>query len=136
MQIISSKENALIKHISKLKEKKYRSEYSEYLVEGVKLVKEAIEENANIKNVVISEDAKKSGLVDRYLRDELGKLDYIQVPDNIFKLLSDVEKPQGVLAVIEKDNCDTKIDYLQDIILALDDIQDPRKFRNYNSYSR
>lgn len=136
MQIISSKENVLIKHISKLKEKKYRNEYSEYIVEGVKLVKEAIEENANIKNVVISEDAKKSGLVDRYLRDELGKLDYIQVPDNIFKLLSDVEKPQGVLAVIEKDNCDTKIDYLQDIILALDDIQDPRKFRNYNSYSR
>ena len=53
MQIISSKENALIKHICKLKEKKYRNEYQEFLVEGAKIVKEALDEKAKIKQIII-----------------------------------------------------------------------------------
>ena len=40
MQTITSKDNELIKHIRKLKDKKYRDERNEYVVEGVKLVEE------------------------------------------------------------------------------------------------
>ena len=47
--VITSKDNEQIKHIRKLKEKKYRDEYNEYVIEGVKLIKEAIAEDANIK---------------------------------------------------------------------------------------
>ena len=32
MQIITSKDNELIKHVRKLKDKKYRDEYNEYVV--------------------------------------------------------------------------------------------------------
>ena len=49
MQTITSKDNELIKHIRKLKDKKYRDESNEYVVEGVKLVEEAVKENAKIK---------------------------------------------------------------------------------------
>ena len=42
MQRITSKENDLIKHIRKLKDKKYRDVNNEYVIEGVKLVSEAI----------------------------------------------------------------------------------------------
>ena len=38
MQIISSKDNELIKHIKKLKDKKHRDESNEYIIEGVKLI--------------------------------------------------------------------------------------------------
>ena len=122
---ITSKENQLIKHIIKLKEKKYRKEYNEYIIEGVKIVEESIEEKAKIKQIIISEDAINSELVQKHLKEKLQKIDYIQVPSNIFKLISEVEKPQGVLAVIEKENGGEYIDYNQDIILALDDLQDP-----------
>ena len=122
---ITSKENQLIKHIIKLKEKKYRKEYNEYIIEGVKIVEESIEEKAKIKQIIISEDAINSELVQKHLKEKLKKIDYIQVPSNIFKLISEVEKPQGVLAVIEKENGGEDIDYNQDIILALDDLQDP-----------
>lgn len=125
MQQITSKENATIKHIIKLKEKKYRTEYNEFIIEGAKIVKEAIEENANIKNIIISEDALNSELVENQLKEVLEAQNYILVPNNIFKLLTDVEKPQGVLAVIEKNMYNKKIDYRQDIILILDNIQDP-----------
>lgn len=53
MNIISSKDNEVIKNIRKLKEKKYRDLQNEYIVEGIKLIKEAIEENAKIKLIVI-----------------------------------------------------------------------------------
>ena len=55
MQRISSKDNSLIKHIKKLKEKKYRQQYGEYVVEGLKLIKEAINENAKISKIIICE---------------------------------------------------------------------------------
>ena len=125
MQQITSKENALIKHIIKLKEKKYRAEYNEFVIEGAKIVKEAIEENANIKNIIISEDAINSELVQKQLGEKLDKQDYILVPNSIFKLLTDVENPQGVIAVIEKNSKNCQIDFSEDIILILDNIQDP-----------
>ena len=39
MQIITSKDNEIIKNIRKLKEKKYRDANNEYLIEGIKLIK-------------------------------------------------------------------------------------------------
>ena len=42
MNIISSKDNELIKNIKKLKEKKYRDINNQYIIEGIKLIKEAI----------------------------------------------------------------------------------------------
>ena len=39
MNIISSKDNELIKNIKKLKEKKYRDINNQYIIEGIKLIK-------------------------------------------------------------------------------------------------
>ena len=125
MQIITSKENQLVKHICKLKEKKYRTQYNEFIVDGVKLVKEAIKENAKIKNIVISKTEKESKLIEKYLGNELEKINYVQVEDNIFKIISEVENPQGILAVIEREKQAEEIDYNEDLYLILDDIQDP-----------
>lgn len=36
-----------------------------------------------------------------------------------------MKTPQGILAVIEKDNSEDKIDYKEDVIVVLDGIQDP-----------
>lgn len=58
MQVISSKDNELIKHIRKLKEKE-RDASNEYLVEGIKIVKEAIQENAKIKQIILCDDCEK-----------------------------------------------------------------------------
>ncbi len=125
MQEITSKDNSLIKHIIKLKNKKYRNEFCEYIVEGIKIVKEAIEEKARIKQIIVSKNTLNSELFESHLKKELEKIEYVQVTENIFKLISDVEEPQGVLAIIEKEKNNLEIDYSEDFILALDDIQDP-----------
>ena len=125
MQKIVSKENPLIKHIIKLKEKKYRNEYNEFIIEGVKITKEAIKEKASIKNIIVNEELLSNGLIQRYLKEDLKKYEYIQVPNTIFKELTDVDNPQGILAVIEKSKKNLEFDVKSDIILAIDNIQDP-----------
>ena len=125
MQVISSKDNELIKHIRKLKEKKERDASNEYLVEGIKIVKEAIQENAKIKQIILCDDFEKTESIPKDLMYEIAKHNCIYVTSKLFKYISEVQEPQGVLAVIEKNNGDKTIDYTQDIIVALDDVQDP-----------
>lgn len=125
MQIISSKDNELIKHIKKLKDKKERDISNEYMIEGIKLVKEAIQEKANIKRIILCDDCDKTEGIPKELMYEIAKYDCVYVTKKVFKYLSEVQEPQGILAVVEKNNIDKEIDYSQDIIVALDDIQDP-----------
>ena len=74
MQQITSKENQIIKHIIKLKEKKYRKEYNEYIIEGAKIVQEAIQEKAKIKQIIISENSINTELIQKHLKEELKKV--------------------------------------------------------------
>lgn len=125
MQKITSKDNEFIKHIRKLKDKKYRDIHNEYIIEGVKLVQEAIQEKAVIKQIVLCDDCEKTENISKELMYEIAKQECIYVTNNVFKYLTEVQTPQGILAVIEKNNKNKEIDYNQDIIVALDDIQDP-----------
>ena len=125
MQVISSKENEIVKNIKKLKDKKYRDLNNEYLVEGIKLVKEAICENANIKQIVVCENCIQDGTIDKKTLYEIAKYNCTYVTENVFDSLTDVVNPQGLLAVVEKGSGDSKINFDEDFILILDNLQDP-----------
>ena len=129
MNIISSKDNEIVKNVKKLKEKKYRDLENAYIVEGIKMVREAILEKASIRQIIICDDCEKSDSIPKELMYEIAKYDCTYVTSKIFKYISEVQTPQGVLAVIEKNNnvnnSETDINYNEDIIVALDDIQDP-----------
>ena len=125
MQTITSKDNELIKHIRKLKDKKYRDESNEYVVEGVKLVEEAVKENAKIKQIIVCEDTTRTYEIPTHIMLEIAKYECISVSNKIFNIITQVTNPQGIKAIIEKNAQNAKIDYTQDIIVALDDVQDP-----------
>ena len=125
MQTITSKDNELIKHIRKLKDKKYRDESNEYVVEGVKLVEEAVKENAKIKQIIVCEDTTRTYEIPTHIMLEIAKYECISVSDKIFNIITQVTNPQGIMAIIEKNAQDAQIDYTQDIIVVLDDVQDP-----------
>ena len=125
MQVITSKDNEFVKHVKKLKEKKYRDQSQEFIIEGIKLVKEAIEEKANIKQIIICDNCEDSGVISKDLMYEIAKYNCVYVTENILKTMSDVNAPQGIMAIIGRNNNENNIDYSQDIIVALDDIQDP-----------
>lgn len=125
MQVITSKDNELVKNIKKLKEKKYRDLNNQFIVEGIKIVAEAIEENADIDCIVICEDCVNDGSIDKKILYEIAKFKCIYVTEKIFDTLTDVTNPQGILAVINRKNTETNIDYTADFIVVLDGIQDP-----------
>lgn len=124
--IITSKDNETIKHIKKLKEKKYREEYKEFIVEGIKMIEEAIQENAKIKSIIICDDCKTQGSIPNELMYDIAKLNCIYVAEKIFSTITDVINPQGIMAIIEKpENKENEIDYNESNFLILDNIQDP-----------
>ena len=125
MQVISSRDNEIVKSIRKLKEKKYRDIENCYVIEGIKLIKEAISENAKIKEIVVCEECINSGEIDKDAMYEIAKYNVIYVTEKVFNAITDVKSPQGILAVIEKNASNKNIDYTQDIIIALDGVQDP-----------
>lgn len=125
MQVITSKDNELVKNIKKLKEKKYRDINNQFIVEGIKIVAEAIQENADIDCIVICEDCVNDGSIDKKLLYEIAKFKCIYVTEKIFNTLTDVTNPQGILAVINRENENNNINFSADFIVVLDGIQDP-----------
>ena len=122
MQLITSKDNEIIKNIKKLKDKKYRNQQKEFIIEGIKLIEEAIEENAKIKMIVVCEGCVEEGSIDQKLLYQIAKYNCIYVSEKIFASITDVKNPQGM---IEMENSEEKIKYDEDIIFVLDGIQDP-----------
>jgi TrmH family RNA methyltransferase len=127
MEIISSKDNEKIKSLKKLKELKYRKEEKAYLIEGIKIVLEAIEEKQKIDTIIICDELlenNKSNMRKEELENALNNNDVkvLKVTPNVFKEISDVVNPQGIAAkVIKQEAKEIETDYY----LALDDIQDP-----------
>ena len=102
MKIISSKDNELIKHIRKLKDKKYRDESNEYIIEGIKLIEEAVQEKAQIKTIIICENTTRTYEISTQVRLEIAKHECIYVSEKIYNNITQVTNPQGIMAIVEK----------------------------------
>ena len=53
MREITSKDNKIVKLCEQLSARKYRDKLSLYLIEGVNLLNEAVQENAEIETVLV-----------------------------------------------------------------------------------
>ena len=92
--MITSKQNQLIKQIRSLIDKKFRDQTGLYLVEGIKLVKEAVTLSLPI-NVIVGTEKGIADLDCKQYKTET-------VSEQVFKFITTEVSPQGVLAVIEK----------------------------------
>lgn len=109
--MITSTDNSTIKQIKKLKDKKYRDEQGLYIVEGQKLVADAIRLNAPICHIVTTE------------QKQLDVYEAIVVSNQVFETLSDTVSSQGILATVKLPCTDVKAPIGNSVIL--EDVQDP-----------
>ena len=113
MTIITSKSNSVIKNAKKLHQKKYRK--SSYLIEGWHLFEEAVQAGAKIERIfTLSEYGEKL-------------TDYPQtvfVTEEILLDLADSQTPQGIVAIIQKEE-EQLPDFTSGKYLFLEDVQDP-----------
>ena len=56
---------------------------------------------------------------------EIAKYNCIYVDEKVFNNITDVQTPQGLLAVVDKNCKEQEIKYNEDAIVILDGIQDP-----------
>ena len=113
MTIITSKANSVVKNAKKLHQKKYRK--SAYLIEGWHLFEEAVQAGVTIEKVFALES----------YRDQLAAFPQtIWVSEEILRDLADTQTPQGIIAVIQKEEVGLP-DLHQGKFLFLEDVQDP-----------
>ena len=145
---IVSTANKTFKHIKALGRKNYREKYKEFVIEGVRLLKEALQSHAPIKAVLVSESFLKNdqnrAFLDKLLMDvnrhrydnQDNHTTHHPPPtthsiytcnDRMFKEMTHTETPQGILAVAAVQSRSLK-DITEDhrpFFVYCDAVQDP-----------
>ena len=113
MTIITSKANSVVKNAKTLHQKKYRK--SAYLIEGWHLFEEAVQAGVTIEKIFALES----------YRDQLAAFPQtVWVSEDILLDLADSQTPQGIVAVVQKEEVG-QVDFSQGKFLFLEDVQDP-----------
>lgn len=119
--LITSRNNDLIKKVKSLNDKKFRNQYNQFIIEGDKMINEAIKEKINIEYIFVEENYewKNSGINSNKI---------INVSSSVMEVISSLKNSPGVLAVAEK-KTNKNIEEIdlknEDLFLILDNVQDP-----------
>ncbi len=127
-RLITSFSNEKIKLIRRLRDKKTRDEGSLFLAEGIRVVMEAVQQNAEIATIMYCPALVTSDLAKQFLKSiNRQKIEIIEVNEEIFRRLANKEGPQGLIAVIRQKWFDLEqLSFNKSgIWVALDSIQDP-----------
>jgi len=123
MRKITSKDNKYLKHAVSLKHKKYRMREQMFLLEGKKVVAEALKKGIPLVRIMV--DEAHCGDY-QFLFEQYPQAEWFLVDSRIFKYLADTETPQGIIALagipcyefsmlLGRNNC----------LILLDQIADP-----------
>lgn len=112
--MITSTQNSQVKKWRKLHTKKYRTEMSQFLIEGFHLLEEAYKSNWEIETVIV-----KEGTI---VPDWVPKSDVVLVDARVFAEITETESPQGIAAVVQMKK---RTPILNGYVLLVDRIQDP-----------
>lgn len=125
--IITSESNSIIKGINALKLKKNRLKQQQFIVEGVRMLEEAINNNVNLHTVVYSDGLFNVNGGQQLFSRIKDRFPTHKITDKLMDKLSDTESPQCIMAIVnispgsleellKKDNL---------FVVVLDRIQDP-----------
>lgn len=121
--LITSNENSNVKLYIKLSSnKKARDEHNQFTIEGSRLLRESVLENADIQMIfaTISAFEKNKDFLQKY-HDRI-----ITISEGIAKRLSNTKSDQGVFAIINKpENKPLRSQTLNGKFVVLNNIQDP-----------
>ena len=128
MELIVSKSNDNVKLIRSLNEKKYRTKYNAFYLEGVKVTNEILDKNEAIdilfiaysKSLLISTNGGQA-LLNRI--SSLKNIKVLEFEENIFKYMTDTVNTQGILVVMKIPKYSLENEENKNIIL-LDKVQD------------
>lgn len=122
MIYIESKENNFFKNIKKLKERRFRDKEGLFILEGLRLIEEAIKARMKIEYIIISRDYEEK-FEDFLMKNNILSTKINILSNNLFMQIASTENPQGIMAVVRKKNNDKILN--GDFYLICDKVQDP-----------
>ena len=96
---ITSHRNPKVKHLRSLKLRKYRWQSRSYLVEGIRIVEDALVRGALVETLVYSPDLLVSARAQALVQQSAATRHLI-VSESVFRSLSQRDDPQGIAAVV------------------------------------
>ena len=102
IQVITSRQNPLVKHVCGLADKKNRGESGCFRFDGIKLFSEALASSVEIVYVIYREhpDDRVVSLIERAIDEGRVQMDALRcVSDSVFEKLSDERSPEGIITV-------------------------------------
>jgi len=124
---ITSKDNDVIKHLRSLSEPKHRKKEQVFLIEGVKMVEEALRDKAGVKLVVAS-----PALVQHHGKGvlklaEVSSIDILWISEKLMDSVSESKTPQPVMAVVrmQEHTEDELFSHSSKLIVIAHQLQDP-----------
>ena len=103
-EVITSRNNQLVKWAAALSDKKNRKESGYFMAEGVKLTKEAFEAGLPVDYCIVSESKKSAAMefLSPFKNDKkYEKCRVITVSESVFEKISTEKAPQGVISIIK-----------------------------------
>jgi len=125
---ISSKSNHLIKLAKSLSNRKFREKEKLFILEGVRLIEEALDAGVQIDFILysnkLSGSTRGNKLLERLNDQEVAA--YL-VEESLFEDVSDTENPQGILAIARILHCELSRVEINErsLLLLIDGVQDP-----------
>ncbi len=110
------------KHLKKLTQKKYRREFGEFIIEGIKGVEEAMNSGLKIKTIILEED-KRSEIIMPLFVDAGPEVLYANKSD--IKEIKTTETFPGIMAVVSMPQSKLSDFDFSTTILCLDGVKDP-----------
>ena len=124
-KLISSAGNDKVKFLKKLYRKATRKNEGKLILEGYRIISEAIRSKVRLHSIFMSK-----GFADSKAGKEM--LAQLDNPDQVFlleekllRVIADTQNPQGVIAIANQRVCDRLIADKASTILVLDQLQDP-----------
>ncbi len=114
-EIITSRNNALVKWAASLSEKKYRDAERAFMIEGEKLAFEALATGLPVTHILVDSD-KRARLEDRisaYYNDEkFANTQLVYLSESAFSKISGEKSPQGIILIVKYLDFFSKLDII------------------------
>ncbi len=128
INLIQSSKNNIFKYAKSLQIKKYRDKSNQYLIEGLKIVNEALSSNVNLRMILFSaEQSENNDIKDILAKVEPLDIQIYRVDNKIFKDIAETESSQGIISIVDKPvyKLNNVLDKKNLRIIVLDEVSDP-----------
>lgn len=127
MEIITSRQNSIVKYIRSLRDKKTREQEGRFVIEGLNFVTEAISSGIIPEKLIISERAGNNPKAIDIIKQVSNLDSIVRVNDSVMEYMSETETPQGVMALLQIP--EVSLSFLpvrtKSIFIVVDGVQDP-----------